>query len=51
MAYVGTQGSNNIWQYENAATSKYIFWLQGANSTISWVRTYTKPRWYGKKLY
>ena len=46
MAYVDISGSNNIWQYDNAATisNTYPKSADGANSVISGgIRTYTKP--------
>lgn len=46
MAYVDVSGSNNIWEYDNAATASntYSDSAAGANSVIaSGIRTYTKP--------
>ena len=46
MAYVNVSGSNNIWEYDNAATASntYSDSAAGANSVIaSGIRTYTKP--------
>ena len=46
MAWVTVPGSNNIWQYDNAATisDTYSDSADGTNSTISGgVRTFTKP--------
>ena len=45
MAYVDISGSNNIWQYDNAATisNTYPKSADGANSVISGgIRTYTQ---------
>ena len=46
MAYVDVSGSNNNWEYDNAATDEntYSDSAAGANSVIaSGIRTYTKP--------
>ena len=46
MAYVDVSGSNNIWEYDNAATASntYSDSAAGANSVIaSGIRTYTNP--------
>jgi hypothetical protein len=46
MAWVTVPGSNNLWQYDNAATvsDTYPDSADGANSTISGgIRTYTAP--------
>ena len=46
MAYVDVSCSNNIWEYDNAATASntYSDSAAGANSVIaSGIRTYTKP--------
>tara|TARA_Y100000114_G_scaffold47360_1_gene43182 strand:+ start:157 stop:393 length:237 start_codon:yes stop_codon:yes gene_type:complete len=46
MAYVDVSGSNNIWEYDNAATASntYSDSAAGANSVIAnGIRTYTKP--------
>ena len=46
MAWVTVPGSDNIWEYDNAATisDTYPDSADGANSTISGgIRTYTKP--------
>jgi len=46
MAWVTVPGSNNVWQYDNAATvsDTYADSADGANSVIaSGVTTYTKP--------
>jgi len=46
MAWVTVPGSNNVWQYDNAATvsDTYADAADGANSVIaSGIRTYTKP--------
>ena len=46
MAYVEVSGSNNILEYDNAATASntYSDSAAGANSVIaSGIRTYTKP--------
>lgn len=46
MAWVTVPGSDNIWEYDNAATisDTYPDSADGANSTISGgIRTYTHP--------
>mgnify|MGYP000106007755 FL=1 len=46
MAWVDVTNSNNIWEYDNAATvsATYSDSAAGANSTVaSGIRTYTKP--------
>ena len=46
MARVDVPNSNNIWEYDNAATvsGTYSDSAAGANSTVaSGIRTYTKP--------
>ena len=46
MAWVTVTGSNNIWEYDNAATiaDTYPDSADGVNSVLaSGVRTYTKP--------
>ena len=46
MAWVDVPNSNNIWEYDNAATvsATYSDSAAGANSTVaSGIRTYTKP--------
>ena len=46
MAWVDVTNSNNIWEYDNAATvsATYSDSAAGANSTVAnGIRTYTKP--------